>query len=666
MLLVALYLPGHVAGRAITRKGDGLAEALLLRVCAGVAVATPVLVVLALAGVFYVWTIASALAAVAGLLLVLLPGGGARARFVVRDLAPLGLVVGAFGVYGARAAEYVIDDRDPGVYALVGAALARTGDLLRRDPLVGAVVPFHDFPAWTKYPGFYIHGDDLLVPQFFPGPSVWLAFGNLAGGLRAELLVVPFAGALSVGVLYLLGRELFGRWTGLIGAALLAASFPQVWWARHPSSEVLAQLFVLSGLLLAARFLRDRRAASGLFAGLLLGGAMLVRVDAFLALAALPFVVGRELLLGRSLRPWFSVLTPVALLGGAALVYANTVGGRYLNLIYERHGLREALSLSPYAAVAVVLAGLALRAVLRRHPNLPRRLLAHERDLPFALALVLLAAALWALFVCPVPWDSLPGDVAGFNDYDPQAAVRLVWALTGPVALIGTAGFLLAARKATWPRLLLLGAVAAFGAFYVAMPNVSPDLPWATRRFVPAVFPGFCLLAAYATVEAGHALSGRFGARVGVASASLAVALALGFTVRSALPVYGTVELGGMAEGMARVERAVPPAEVVFVEASGDDYASTLDYLYGRPVLPYGREEFRREADELRRAGLLEDAVWVSADGRSAPEAAGLRAEEVGRETVRTARLGGTFKEMPSGWRKELVVFKVFRLEEES
>jgi hypothetical protein len=119
-----------------------------------------------------------------------------------------------------------------------------------------------------------------------------------------------------------------------------------------------------------------------------------------------------------------------------------------------------------------------------------------------------------------------------------------------------------------------------------------------------------------------------------------------------------------MADGMARVERAVPPASVVFVEASGDDYASTLDYLYGRRVLPYDRGDFRREAGELRRAGLLEDAVWVSADGRGAPEAPGVRAEEIGREAVRTERLSATFKEMPTRWHEERVVFRIFRLEE--
>src|SRR3712207_7883284 len=52
--------------------------------------------------------------------------------------------------------------------------------------------------------------------------------------------------SLAVGVAYALGRELFGRWSGLLGATILAASYTQVWWARHPSSEVTSQLFILA------------------------------------------------------------------------------------------------------------------------------------------------------------------------------------------------------------------------------------------------------------------------------------------------------------------------------------------------------------------------------------------------------------------------------------
>jgi hypothetical protein len=52
LILPLLYLPGHLLGTALTRKGDGWAELALLRVACTAAVSTPVLVALALLGWF--------------------------------------------------------------------------------------------------------------------------------------------------------------------------------------------------------------------------------------------------------------------------------------------------------------------------------------------------------------------------------------------------------------------------------------------------------------------------------------------------------------------------------------------------------------------------------------------------------------------------------------
>ena len=52
VILVLVYLPGHFLGAGLARKGDGLAESLLLRLACCAAVATPVLLVLALLGSF--------------------------------------------------------------------------------------------------------------------------------------------------------------------------------------------------------------------------------------------------------------------------------------------------------------------------------------------------------------------------------------------------------------------------------------------------------------------------------------------------------------------------------------------------------------------------------------------------------------------------------------
>ncbi|CAA9464082.1 MAG: Uncharacterized MFS-type transporter [uncultured Rubrobacteraceae bacterium] len=669
---VVLYLPGHFLGGSLARKGDGWTESTLLRISCAIAVATPILVLLALMGWFRAPVLLACFAAATVVAWALARRGSQPVRrpFERWDLALYALVVASFSLYG-NPAEYVLKDRDPGVYAVVAAKLARTGELLTRDPLVGAVSAFHEFADGAKHSGFFIQGDDLLVPQFFPGPFALLGLGNMVGGSWAGLYVVPVFGALAVGMAFLLGSELFGRWAGLVGAALLATSYTQVWWSRYPSSEVLTQFFILAGLWLAARFVRGGDATTGLMAGLLFGGAMLVRVDAFLAALAIPALVAYDLLLGRSLSRWAFVCVPPLILGGGALLYLWTVGGRYLNIIEDLHVPAGSLRLSVYAlGASLLLAFLIWFARRWGRAGIEGLLEARGRSAALIAAAVVSGAALWAYFVMPEPWAGLPeywggreDPMAEFHAYDRQVVVRMVWFLTPAVALLGMAGFLLASYRLDRARALFLGAVLAFGVLYVAAPNVAPDLPWATRRFVPAVFPGVSLLAGYAAVEAGRALGRAWDARAGAALAAVLAAVALGWSAYVAWPVYGVRELAGAAEGIESLEDAVPPSRVIYVETPAEDYAATLDYLYGRPVLVYHRDQLQKELPKLREAGLLEDAAFVTVEEWPKPVFPGLKLRKVGEEKVSFLRLEDGFKEVPREAYVEQQGFKIFELE---
>ena len=671
LLLVAAYLPGHFLGGVLARKGDGWGEAVMLRLAASVAVAAPLLVGLALAGLFAVPAIVTGLGACAVVAWVFLRRGGdlrspVRSRVSGWDVALLGLVGGSFALY-SRPAEYVINSRDPGVYALVADRLARTGELLARDPLVGAVAPFHPFEQGIKYPGFYIFGQDLIVPQFFPGPFAFLAFGNLAGGLWGSLYVVPVLGALAVGMAFLLGSELFGRWAGLLGATLLAVSYSQVWWARHPSSEVITQLFVLSGLWLTVRFVRSGGPATGVVAGLLLGGAMLVRVDAFLAAMALPALAGYDLFVRRPFWRWLYPGVPLALAALAALIYLNTTGGRYLNLIYGRHDLDEALKIVPYAVGGAALVLGAVWTLRARHgERMERWMRVRGARVAVPCALVVTGAALWGYFVLPIPWESLPDGSRDYDAYREQILVRLTWFATPPVALLALLGLVLAARRPDAAKFVFLGAVLSFAVLYTIVPNVAPDLPWATRRFVPAAFPGVALLAGFAVVETGRGLARLRSPRAGLALSGTLAALALVWTVQTALPVVTFRELEGAVAAFDRAERLVPESRVLFVEVpdGADRSASTFEYLYGHPVLPYSRDRFRREVDKLRRAGLLEDAAYMTVDGGPAPLISGLRFRGEGEGEVSLPILSPVEKELPRGTETLRITYRVFTVEE--
>jgi hypothetical protein len=666
LILTAFYLAGHSLGGWVVRKGDGLAELMLLRVAASLAVAGPLLTMLALAGWFTVPAIV--VASGAGAVAAFLAGRGARgrSRATAWDLGVLALVAGSFALY-SRPAEYVVNSRDPGVYALFADKLARTGVLLHRDPLVEAVASFHTFLEGKKYPGFYIYGQDLIVPQFFPGPFAFLGLGNLAGGLWGSLFVVPLMGSLAVGVAFALGKELFGRWAGLAGAALLATSYTQVWWARHPASEVMSQLFVLAGLWLAVRFVRGSGPPTGVLAGVLLGGAMLMRVDAFLAAAAVPLLFGYDLLTRRPVRRWLYPGIPLVLFAGITLLYLNTVGGRYLYVIYTEHGLDGALRLAPYLAGVVLLSSVTFIFVRHRWGGRIGGYLAVRGPwISVAAALCVAAVALWSYFVLPVPWESLPDGSRDFDAYRTQILVRMVWFTTPAVAALGLVGFVLAARRLDASRALVFGAFLAFGVLYAAIPNVAPDLPWATRRFVPVVFPILSLLAGHAVVETGRWFGRIWRREAGIAFAGALALISLGWTVHTILPIVGFRELEGAVGAFDRAERKIPDAAVVYMEMPDgyDITASTYEYAYDHPVLPYDRIHFIREVDELEEAGLLDDAVYITVDGGPAPLISDVDFREVATANLELPRLAAVEKELPKEKETLSLTYRVFRVEE--
>jgi hypothetical protein len=667
LILSLLYAPGHFLGDRLGRKDDGMAETFLLRISASLALVAPLLTVLALAGWFTTPVICVSLAMLTVGAFLITRGWRATGRRTGWDLGALAVIAGSFVLY-ARPAEYVLNSRDPGVYFLFAARLARTGSLLHRDPLVGAVSSFHPFLEGKKYPGFYIYGQDLIVPQFFPGPFAFLGLGDLIGGTWGNLFVVPVMGALAAGVAYGLGSEVFGRWAGQLGAALLGASYAFVWWSRHPSSEVMTALLVLAGLWLAVRFARGAGPVTGVFAGLLLGSVMMIRVDAFLAATAIPLLFGFDLLVRRPAWRWLYPGVPLILFAGLTLIYLNTLGSRYLYVIYTEHGLKEALALAPFAAPVFVVLVAGLWYVRRRWGGrIGAYLGANGGRIAFLAALALVGISLWAYFVVPVPWETLPDGSRDFGAYRAQILVRLVWFTTPPVAALGLLGFVLAARGMDAARALLFGAFLAFGVLYAAIPNVAPDLPWATRRFVPAAFPILALLAGHATVELGAWIGRIWHKRAGLVLAAGLAALAFGWTIYTTLPILNFQELDGAVAAFDKVEEEMPTADVVYMEMPEgyDVTASTFEYLYGRRVLPYDPDSFVREIDELEEAGLLDDAVYVTTDGGPAPLMADWDFEQVGETGLDLPRLAAVEKQLPTRKETMSLDYRIFRIERE-
>jgi hypothetical protein len=128
------------------------------------------------------------------------------------------------------------------------------------------------------------------------------------------------------------------------------------------------------------------------------------------------------------------------------------------------------------------------------------------------------------------------------------------WYVGVPAVILGTIGAAILVRRCTrgqlptWTLPLAAFAWAIFSTLY--RPAITPDQPWASRRLVPAVLPGFVLLAVWAVSWGVGKLRergfGEFGRGVVVACCAAAL------VIPAAITSFGLTLQGGLsADGLA-------------------------------------------------------------------------------------------------------------------
>ena len=570
------------------------------------------------------------------------PGRATRTRPVRRPALPatpwwaVAAVVAIAGAFGAEQlifhSQFIIVTRDPASYLQFAAWISRHGALpIPEDAAAfGGTRPGLTFGS----PAFYQVGS-AIVPQFMAGLPMVLAAGFWVGGAGTAVLLAPVLGACAILTAGGLAARLVGpRWAPL-AALVLALSLPEQFTSRSTYSEPLTQILLLGGLCLVVDSLAGDepgarvRAALG---GLALGLTFLVRLDgASDILPVIPYC--GMLLIGRRRQA-------VPLTAGffAGLAY-GAVDGLFLTRPYLEANRSSVLPLALLVMIAIAVTAIAV--VVLPGTGLPASV---GRWLPAAAAL--LAPVIMIGFALRPYLDPVHGKPDGaLRLY--QAADHLTaapagryfelslnwvfWYIGVPAVVLGTAGAVLLARRCRgggapgWTLPLMLFSWVIVTTLY--RPAITPDQPWASRRLVPAVLPGFILLAVWAV----RWLADRFRQRgvrpltVAVVVACCATALAgpasittLGLRMEHRGPLGISLTADGLAfkrtyggeigavEGLCR---AIPAdSSVVFVTGGGSSEYSArrltevVRGMCGDPVADVGEGQPR--AVELTVAGI--------------------------------------------------------------
>jgi hypothetical protein len=402
--------------------------------------------------------------------------------------------------------QFIIVIRDPASYVQFGYWISHHGSLpIPQDTAAfGGIHPGLRFGSFA----FYQVGGGI-VPQFMAGLPMALAPAFWIGGVTAAVAVAPVVGACGVLAFGGLVARLVGpRWAPL-GALVIALSLPEQFTSRSDYSEPLTQVLFLAGLCLVIDSLSCEGIGARVTAalgGLALGLTLLVRIDGASDILPLVPYCGL-LLLGRRRQA-------LPLLGGLIVgaVYGG-VDGLVLSRPYLA-SIKSALELLVVAAGVVIIAT-EVAVALRWRRGVPE---VRRQWLPNAAAVLAVAVTIgfairpYLQTVRAASTASFESVMAGIQraDHLPIDPTRLYyelslhwvfWYIGVPAVALATLGAAVLSRRClqgrspTWTLPLITFAWTIVTALYD--PAITPDQPWASRRLVPAVLPGFILLAVW-------------------------------------------------------------------------------------------------------------------------------------------------------------------------
>jgi len=509
------------------------------------------------------------------------------------EFALVGVSAVAAAVLFLPGFSYASVDKDPGVYVAHAFAIARHDDVMIPAPVLERGLDPMLGPT-GMFPGFWIEADEpeAITPQFYHLYPATLATAADLAGSGGVFDLTPLMAVASVCLLVVAVRRAAGTAAAVVFGALLVTSMMQVWQARYPSTEVLAQL-LLAGALLGGVLAVERRWAGGaLAAGMLLGAGFLCRPDGFLYVLLAAAVAGAAIATRRIDRR-------LTMLGaGLALTFPYAAWNAYeVRTSYSNSNSVPALPLLLGACAGLAFAGLAVRGVValldrrgadRSEPaphgradgepesNGVVRLLRRWR-LPLGVV-----ASVGAGLVLLGLWhrERLLGTDYVFSHFQGRTIrsldeINIKWlswfiGMRG-LALLWLGVVVVALTRVKAALYLLVLPAAVLLPVYLWDARISMRLMWWVRRFVPAVLPAVLLLIALAIA---WALLHRIRA-LRVVGAVAALVVVAGFAAQS-LPLRDHDEMAGSWEAAEAVAEFAGEEQGVFLYIASRDVDDPL------------------------------------------------------------------------------------------
>ncbi len=467
-----------------------------------------------------------------------------------------------------------------------------------------------------------------MQPNFFHLFPVWLAIAEVVGGPHAPYYVSPLFSLVAIVAFWLLARILASPLVATLAALLLLASLAQIWFARVPTTEIMAQAFVLSGVYFAVCCYRRLDLTHGVLCAAAFGLAAFVRIDMLMFVT--PLVAGFLVLIAlerRWTRPWTWCALILTVLSAHAIAHAVLVSTPYTERIIHHalHGRSVTVGSRLLPPLVLAAGALALLLSIRFKGS---RLAARAAPLVF---IAILAGAAYRI------WPQVTGGYL----------VMLMSPLGVGLAVAGAVIWIVDDRSA--PTLLVVGLLLTSALVYGESVRDRSTMPMLLRRFVPVILPLSALCIGMLIDRAWrHSTMSRV-----LAIAAWAALVALWVT--NARPLVAAAPMRGVHDELSRLSAALPDdAIVVTDQTTPSHFGLSLRGTFARDVLWV--RPTAATAGALERLARRTSRPLAIARGQSAATAGALTGRDLAGfslsparvETLRMTQMETTLDRLPA------------------
>jgi hypothetical protein len=449
--------------------------------------------------------------------------------------------------------ESIVINADEGLYANHGVYIAKHGRMDVDYPWpkdVAAIFDSSDADNVYHWPGLYPTHPSITV-QFSHLLPVWLAQAFSIFEQHGLFRLNAIFAMLSLGIFYGLCRSVLPVSYSVIATLFLALNPGELWVSRITLTEILAQLFIWSGLLLMFHAVRNNEHKTARWAGFLLAFSAFARIDSFLLV---PLLFISHLLQkiiaktdrGKALSIWNSFYQTAIPLFGFAVVYYMLDSRPYFLANISKLQQIGILTLISLCVLMVA----------------PEKILKFLRPCIINRAtFALVGMALFILIIYLYVFRPANALLNGFGDrnFSDFSLINLAQYISPLVIFWGIAGWFLSflAFKNSKENLCLISVMLCFAGYaslYLWKPSIFPGHFWAIRRFVPVVIPGFILFASIGTLKTLNL----FPKKLSVIASVIILGFLAFFTIKSDKLIFTFTEQQGVFLQLKELSEKLP------------------------------------------------------------------------------------------------------------